>query len=198
MGEVKIQAGTVPVQKPNRAAAIYAIEVALGALGYDIGSEAIKDTPRRVVDALLELTRGVNDDPAAYLARVFEAQHEELVLVRRIEFVSVCEHHLLPFTGSAAVAYIPTGKVVGLSKIARVVDAYARRLQLQERLTGQIADALEQHLQPKGVAVVIDAGHACMNCRGVYKPSASMVTSAMRGVFRENAAARAEVLELMR
>lgn len=172
--------------------------------GRDPTDEAVRDTPDRVVRAWMEMTSGTAVDVAKVLARQFAAgEYDEVVCLRDIEFVSVCEHHLLPFTGRAAVAYLPGGeagahRVVGLSKLARLVDAYARRPQLQERMTAQIADTLVEHLHPRGVAVLVEAEHACMTCRGVGKRAARMGTSVMRGVFRDKPEARAEVLALLR
>ena len=145
-----------------------------------------------------ELFSGLTTDPAVHLRRVFTEQYDEIVLLRDIDFFSLCEHHLLPFHGRAHVAYLPDGKVVGLSKLARTVDAFARRPQVQERMTCQIADALMEHLNPKGAAVVVEAGHLCMKMRGVQKPNGVMITSAVRGVFKTDPAARAEVMELIR
>jgi GTP cyclohydrolase I len=160
--------------------------------------EGLRDTPRRVLEAFKELTAGYHVDPAALLKAQFERDgYDQVVTVRGIDFTSLCEHHLLPFTGTAAVGYLPAERVVGLSKLARLVQAYASRLQLQERLTQQIATALQEHLQPQGVAVVLRARHACMGCRGIRKPGAEMVTSALLGVFRTENAARAEVLAFL-
>lgn len=158
------------------------------------------DTPERVLRALAEMTAGYRDDPAAILSKVFPDSYDEMVVVRGVDFTSLCEHHLLAFTGTATVAYIPQEDrgVVGLSKLARLVECFARRLQVQERLTCQIADALEEHLQPRGVGVVVSARHSCMGCRGVRKPGAVMVTSRLRGLMKEDPAARAEFLALAR
>lgn len=170
-------------------------------LGEDPGRDGLKETPRRAAKALLELTGGYNVDVEA-LFKTFEGNgYDEMVVVRDIEFVSLCEHHVLPFTGRAHVAYVPaSGRIIGLSKVARVVDAFAHRLQVQERLTGQIAEAFETYLKPAGVAVVVEATHSCMALRGVKKTNSVMVTSALRGVFldKDNPAARAEALELLR
>lgn len=161
----------------------------------DPDREGLQDTPLRVVKALREMTRGYSDDPALILSKTFNEQCDEMIVVTGITFTSLCEHHMLPFTGTADVGYIP-GKVVGLSKIARLVDCFAHRLQIQERLTAQIAKAILQHLEPRGVAVVINGTHACMSCRGVKKSGATMVTSAMHGIFKYNASARSEFLAL--
>ncbi len=175
-----------------------AVRQLLAALGEDPDREGLLDTPRRVARMYRELFAGLTTDPAVHLQRVFTEQYDEIVLLRNIDFYSLCEHHLLPFQGKAHVAYLPDGKVVGLSKLARTVDAFARRPQVQERMTCQIADALMEHLNPKGAAVVVEAEHLCMKMRGVQKPNGVMVTSAVRGVFRSDPAARAEVMELIR
>ncbi len=167
-------------------------------IGEDPHRDGLLDTPKRVVKAYREMTEGYAVDVAALLATVFDERSDEMVVVSGIEFVSLCEHHLLPFVGEATVAYIPDTKVVGLSKIARLVDAFARRLQVQERMTTQIADAMEQHLAPRGVGVVVRARHACMGCRGVRKPGASMTTSALSGFMKDDPMARAEFLALAR
>ena len=164
-------------------------------VGEDPSRDGLLDTPKRVVKALGEMTVGYGMDPAAVLATTFDVQHDQMVVVRRIPFVSLCEHHVLPFTGHATVAYLPGDGVVGLSKLARLVDCYARRLQVQERLTDQIAHAINDHLQPVGVGVIVSAQHSCMSARGVGK-AAEMVTSAMLGSMRDDASARAELLSL--
>ncbi|MGB9623411.1 MAG: GTP cyclohydrolase I FolE [Phycisphaerae bacterium] len=174
-----------------------AVRNLLIALGEDPDRDGLADTPRRVAKMYRELFAGVATDPAVHLKRVFQERYDEVVLLRDIDFHSLCEHHLLPFHGKAHVAYLPNGRVVGLSKLARTVDAFARRPQVQERMTCQIADALMEHLGPKGVVVVVEAQHLCMRMRGVQKPSGTMVTSAVRGTFKENAAARAEVMSLI-
>lgn len=159
--------------------------------------EGLKDTPSRVVKAFAEMTSGYKQDPAAILARTFPGEsYDEMVIVPGIHFVSLCEHHLLPFSGTAAVAYIPRERVVGLSKIPRLVECFARRLQVQERMTVQIADALTEHLKPSGVGVVLRARHSCMTCRGVRQQNAEMVTSVMRGALRDKPEARAELMGL--
>lgn len=164
--------------------------------------EGVRETPRRIVDAWAEMTSGHNMDPAEVLATQFkmERPHQEIILLRGIRFTSLCEHHVLPFTGTAAVAYLPgeAGTVVGISKLARLVEGYARRLQVQERLGAQVVDALMKHLGAAGAAVVLEAHHECMGCRGVRQPDARMVTSAMRGVFMDEPAARNELLMLLR
>jgi GTP cyclohydrolase I len=165
-------------------------------LGEDAGRAGLERTPERVAAALRWLTRGYAQDARSVVGRgVFAEAHEELVLVRDIEFYSLCEHHLLPFFGKAHVAYVPNGRILGLSKVARIVDVFARRLQVQERLTEQVADALVEILEPRGVGVVIEARHLCMMMRGVQKQESSTVTLALRGSLREPAA-RAEFLGL--
>lgn len=164
-------------------------------MGEDPTREGLRDTPRRVVQALQELTQGHQEDPEAILSRTFADAHDEMVVVEGVEFWSLCEHHLLPFHGTAAVGYIPNGRIVGLSKLARLVHTYAQRLQVQERLTDQIADALEQHLEARGVAVHIDATHTCMAMRGVRTP-ATTVTRSFRGSLRETGPRR-EFLQLV-
>lgn len=162
-------------------------------------SEGVRDTPLRVARMWTEVTRGYADDPAAILSRTFEREgYDEVVALAGIHFFSMCEHHLLPIEGTAGVAYLPGSRVVGLSKLARLVDCYARRFQIQERMTRQIADALQLHLKPLGVAVLIEARHLCMVARGVTKEQAVMRTSALLGAFRDRPEARAEVLGLLR
>jgi GTP cyclohydrolase IA len=167
----------------------------LKALGENPEREGLKNTPRRVARMYSELLAGYQVDPAAMInGALFDVKYDEMVLVRDIEFYSLCEHHMLPFMGRVHVAYIPDGKVLGLSKIPRVVDMYARRLQVQERMTRQIADFLRDLLKPQGVAVVVEAMHLCMMMRGVKKHDARMTTSAMHGAFRANLATREEFL----
>lgn len=163
--------------------------------GDDPGREGLQETPYRVVKAFLEYTGGYREDPAEHLRKTFDVEHDELVLVKDIQFHSLCEHHFAPFFGVAHVGYIPKNKITGLSKVARMVDGFARRFQVQERMTNQIADSIERELQPQGVMVVIQGKHMCMCGRGIKKTSSSTITSAVRGVFRE-AAARQEFLEL--
>lgn len=171
-------------------------EILLG-VGEDPDREGLQDTPMRVARAYAEMFAGLNQDPAEILATTFELGHDEMVLVRDIEVWSTCEHHLLPFTGVAHVGYIPaSGRITGLSKLARLVDAYARRPQVQERLTSEVADALVTHLSPQGVIVVIECEHLCMTMRGVHKPGAKTVTSAVRGVMA-HPATRAEAMSLI-
>ena len=174
-----------------------AVEEILLAVGEDIDREGLKKTPERVARMYAELLGGTFDDPHVHLQSVFTEKYDEIVLLRDIPFYSVCEHHLLPFIGKAHVAYLPTGQVLGVSKLARIVDNFAHRLQAQERLTGQIADFLMQNLKPMGVAVVLQASHSCMTIRGIRKPGSMMVTSALRGLFKKDARSRNEVLSLM-
>lgn len=176
-----------------------AVRELLAAIGEDPDRDGLLATPGRVARMLAEVTRGLESDPAEHLLTVFEAEHDEIVLVRDITFSSMCEHHMLPFIGRAHVGYIPgpTGHVTGLSKIARLVDGYAQRLQVQERLTTEIAGALERALDPRGVIVVLEAEHLCMSIRGVEKPGALTVTSAVRGIFRDDPRSRSEALSLI-
>lgn len=167
-------------------------------IGEDPDRDGLVKTPKRVAKALRDLTSGYGEDALEILrSAVFDVDHQEIVLVRDIDFASLCEHHMLPFLGKAHVAYLPRGRVVGLSKLARVVDVFARRLQVQERMTTQIARALQEALDPAGVAVVIEATHMCMAMRGVRKPNAVTVTSAMLGEFHEDPATRAELMKLI-
>ena len=174
-----------------------AVSNILAAIGEDVNRQGLVGTPDRVARMYEELFSGLNEDPADHLGVVFEEEYDEMVVLRDISFCSMCEHHLLPFMGKAHIAYLPDGKVLGLSKLARVVDVFARRPQLQERLTGQIADILMDKLNAKGAAVVIEANHTCMTIRGVRKPGSLMVTSAMRGQFRRSVATRNEAMGLL-
>jgi GTP cyclohydrolase I len=177
-------------------AVIKIISELLSALGEDPGREGLKNTPDRVARMYSELLGGYRDNPARVVnGALFDVQYDEMVIVRDIEFYSMCEHHMLPFIGRAHVAYIPNGKVLGLSKIPRIVDMYARRLQVQERMTRQIADFISDLLKPQGVAVVVEAMHLCAMMRGVKKHDARMTTSAMHGAFRANLATRQEFLD---
>jgi GTP cyclohydrolase I len=182
----------------DREKIVAAVRMILEAVGEDPEREGLVDTPRRVADMYEEIFAGLKTDPADYLSVGFEEHHKEMVILRDIPFNSVCEHHLLPFVGRAHVGYIPAGRIVGLSKLARVVEGFARRPQLQERLTSQIADTIVETLNPRGVGVVIEAQHFCMIVRGVKKPGSTMVTSAMRGIFRTNPPTRAEFLDFIR
>lgn len=160
-------------------------------------ARSMADTPSRVIKSLLEQTEGYSQDPGQILERSFEQDFDEMIVVKDIDFTSLCEHHLLPFIGKATVGYVPTGKVVGLSKIPRLVDCFAHRFQLQERMAVEIADAMETHLKPLGVGVIIEAKHQCMSCRGVKKPGASMVTSVLRGKFKADPTVRAEFMKFV-
>ena len=175
-----------------------AIRDLLEAIGEDADRPGLRDTPRRVVNLYREITSGYEVNPADHLQMLPGEDHDEIVLVKDIPFYSLCEHHLAPFIGLAHVAYLPDGgRVCGLSKFARVVESYSRRLQMQERLTTQIAQAIQDQLEPRGVMVVLEAEHLCMTMRGVKKPGARTVTSVVRGLFRENPATRAETLQLI-
>ncbi|MGD0748353.1 MAG: GTP cyclohydrolase I FolE [Acidimicrobiales bacterium] len=177
-----------------------AVKELLIAIGEDPGRDGLIATPDRVASMYEELFAGLHDDPARHLEVTFAAEHDEMVMVRDIPFASLCEHHLVPFLGKAHVAYIPAddGRITGLSKLARLVDGYARRLQVQERMTTQIADAMEAVLSPRGVLVVIEAEHLCMSMRGVKKPGTVTVTSSVRGLFRSDVATRAEAMQFIR
>jgi GTP cyclohydrolase I len=174
-----------------------AVRTILRAVGEDPDRPGLLDTPRRVARMYKEMFAGLHRDPARHLKVTFPEDYDELVLVRDIRFTSMCEHHLLPFSGVAHVAYLPKGRVTGLSKIARVVEEVALRPQVQERMTQTIADLIERELESSGVAVVIEAEHSCMSIRGIRKPGSLTVTSALRGTFRTNAASRAEVMSLI-
>jgi GTP cyclohydrolase I len=174
-----------------------AVRMILEAIGEDPEREGLRDTAKRVAKMYAELFQGLYENPRDHLNVLFDEQHDEMVFVKDVPFYSMCEHHLLPFQGKAHVAYIPRGKVVGLSKIVRVVEAFARRPQVQERLTSQIADLLMDALDAQGVAVVIEASHTCITMRGVKKPGSSVVTSAMRGVFKDEQATRSEFMSLV-
>ena len=174
-----------------------AVREILVAVGEDPDREGLRDTPRRVAKMYAEMFSGLHADPRPILQKVFTEQYDEIVLVRDISFCSMCEHHLLPFMGKAHIGYLPDGKVVGLSKLARVVEVIARRPQVQERMTEDIANLLLDELNAKGVAVVIEATHTCMTIRGVRKPGSLCVTSAMKGLFRTNLSTRSEVMQLI-
>jgi GTP cyclohydrolase I len=174
-----------------------AIKTIIEAIGEDPAREGLRDTPRRIAEMYADIFSGVSVDPRDVLAVGFDEGHHEMVIIKDIPFYSVCEHHFLPFFGLVHVGYIPNGRIVGASKLPRAVDILAKRPQLQERLTSQIADAVEEVLRPKGVGVVIKAEHMCMTMRGVKKPGSKIVTSAMRGNFRSRAATRAEFMSLV-
>jgi GTP cyclohydrolase IA len=174
-----------------------AVREILLAVGEDPDREGLRETPARVARMYAEVFEGLHHDPRIHLKKLFTQKYDEIVLIRDIRLVSFCEHHLLPVVGQAHVAYIPNGKVIGLSKVPRVVDVLAKRPQMQERLTEELADLLTVELDAKGVAIVIEASHSCMTIRGVNKPDSTFVTSAMRGVFRERLATRTEVMSLI-
>jgi len=187
---------TEPIDQPRIERAVREILIAIGE---DPDRDGLIDTPARVARAYAEQFSGLSQHPEDVLGTVFDADHDELILVRDIEVYSTCEHHLVPFFGTAHVAYIPNekGQITGLSKLARLVDVYARRPQVQERMTSQIADALMRVLEPRGALVVIEAEHLCMSMRGVRKPGAKTVTSAVRGIIRDSARTRAEAMSLL-
>ena len=176
-----------------------AVREILFAIGEDPDRDGLLETPNRVARMYAEICAGLHQEPSEHLATMFEADHDEMVMVRDIPMYSLCEHHLIPFIGKAHVAYIPnrSGNVIGLSKVARLVDGFAKRPQVQERLTRQVADALEEHLQPRGVLVVMEAEHLCMSMRGVRKAGSSTVTSSVTGIFRANVATRAEAMRFL-
>jgi GTP cyclohydrolase I len=184
-------------KKVDLAAIERAVRTILRAVGEDIDRPGLKDTPRRVARMYTEMFAGLHSDPARHLKVTFPEDYDEIVLVRDISFTSMCEHHLLPFSGVAHVAYIPHGRVTGLSKLARVVEEVARRPQVQERMTNDVADMIERELQSSGVAVVVKAEHSCMSIRGIRKPGSQTVTSALRGVFKSNESSRSEVMSLI-
>ncbi|MDI7245959.1 MAG: GTP cyclohydrolase I FolE [Bacillota bacterium] len=176
-----------------------AVREIIEAIGEDPDREGLRETPRRIARMCEEIFCGIGKDPRDLLAPVFNEHHEEMVIIKDIPFYSMCEHHLLPFHGKAHVAYLPKGgRVVGLSKLARVVETVARRPQLQERLTSEVADMIDEALKPHGVVVVVEAEHMCMSMRGVTKPGSIAVTSAVRGLFRKDVAARAEAFSLIK
>ncbi len=169
----------------------------LSAVGEDIEREGLKSTPKRVAKMYAELLGGMHKDPKENLKSVFTENYDEIVLLRDVPFYSICEHHLMPFIGTANIAYLPDGKVLGVSKLARIVDCFAHQMQLQERLTSQIANFIMDNLRPKGVAVVLEAAHSCMTIRGIKKPGSTMVTSALRGIFKKDSRTRSEVMSLI-
>jgi len=198
--EVRQRAATKRrAQRPSRAEAEAAVATLIRWAGDEPSREGLRGTPNRVVRAYEEFFGGYDDDPVQVLQRTFEetAGYDEMVVLRDIRFESHCEHHLAPIIGRAHIAYLPDRRVVGISKLARVLDIYSRRLQIQEKLTAQIANTIDEVLQPKGVAVVIDAAHQCMTTRGVHKPGMSMVTSRMLGLFRTDARTRREFLAIV-
>jgi GTP cyclohydrolase I len=188
-------ASTAKVNLPRIQAAVREI---LLAVGEDPDREGLLETPARVARMYAEVFSGLHKDPREHLQKTFTQKYDEMVIERDIRFESMCEHHLLPFFGRAHVAYLPNGKIVGLSKIARVVEALARRPQVQERMTEDLADLFMEELEPRGVGVIVEASHTCMTIRGVHKPDSICVTSAMRGAFRDNHSTRAEMMALVR
>jgi len=174
-----------------------AVREILLAVGEDVGREGLKYTPQRVAAMYAELLAGMHEDPSEHVRSIFTEKYDEVVLLRDIPFYSICEHHLMPFIGSAHVAYLPSGVVLGVSKLARIIDCFSHRLQVQERLTDQIADFLMTSLKPQGVVVVLEASHSCMTIRGVKKSGSVMVTSALRGIFKKDPKSREEVMSLM-
>jgi GTP cyclohydrolase IA len=174
-----------------------AVREILAAVGEDPDREGLRETPARVARMYAELFGGLHEDPRVHLKKFFTEKYDEVVLVRDIAFSSMCEHHMMPFMGKAHIGYLPNGRVVGLSKLARVVEGVARRPQVQERMTEEIANLLEEELNVKGVAVVIEAVHTCMTIRGIRKPGSVCVTSAMKGVFRKSLSTRAEIMTLI-
>jgi GTP cyclohydrolase I len=186
----------LPIDKPRIEAAVREI---LAAIGEDPDRDGIRNTPSRVARMYEEIFAGLESDPGDVLNVTFEADHDEMVLVKDIPFASVCEHHLIPFVGKAHVAYIPNddGRITGLSKLGRLVEGFARRPQVQERMTSQIADTLLRVLEPRGVVVVLEAEHLCMSMRGVKKPGSTTITSAVRGLFRDDARTRAEAMSFI-
>lgn len=176
-----------------------AVREILAAIGEDPERDGLIDTPKRVAKLYTEICSGLHENPAEHLEKKFEVEHDEIIIVRDIPIYSICEHHLIPFFGQAHVGYLPKagGKITGLSKLARLVDGYARRPQVQERLTTQVADAIDAALDPQGAIVIIEAEHLCMSMRGVRKPGARTVTSCVRGRFREDPKSRAEVMDLI-
>ena len=174
-----------------------AVKEILLAVGENTEREGLKMTPQRVATMYAELLAGMREDPKEHISRVFTESYDEIVLLCDIPFYSICEHHLMPFIGSAHVAYLPTGVILGVSKLARIVDCFAHRLQAQERLTNQIADFIMGNLKPRGAAVVLEASHSCMTIRGIKKPGSIMVTSALRGLFKKDPRSRNEIMSLV-
>ena len=177
---------------------VRAARMILEAIGEDPEREGLRETPERMARMYEELFEGLTRDPMLEVKTIFTQEYDEIVLVKDIPFASMCEHHLLPFAGKAHTAYLPRGKILGISKLARAVEVFARRPQVQERLTNQIADLIQEAADPRGVAVVMEAAHSCMTIRGIKKPGSLVITSAMRGTFRENLATRTEVMNLIR
>ena len=175
-----------------------AVKLLLEGIGEDVNREGLKETPARVARMYQELCAGMEQNPKEHLSRVFSCENENVVIEKDITFYSTCEHHLMPFYGKVHIAYIPNGKVVGISKLARTVEVYARRLQIQEQMTNQIAEAIEEYLGAKGVYVMVEAEHMCMSARGIKKPGSKTITFAAKGVFQENEALRQEITMLVK
>jgi GTP cyclohydrolase I len=194
----KLVGPTTPAFADNLADVMFGIRSIINICGDNPARDGLLETPFRVAKAFLEYTEGYREDPKQHLRKAFDVEHDDLIIIKDIEFNSMCEHHFAPFFGVAHIAYIPKkGAITGLSKFARLVDGYAKRFQVQERLTQQIADAIEEVLEPQAVAVVIEAKHYCMCGRGVKKPNASTTTSTMRGLFKHGESARMEILNLI-
>jgi GTP cyclohydrolase I len=194
MSDTPEHSGARQVDQPRIERAVREI---LAAVGEDPDREGLKETPGRVARMYAELFAGLHEDPRPHLRKFFTEKYDEVVLVKDISFNSMCEHHMLPFMGKAHIGYLPNGRVIGLSKLARVVEVVARRPQVQERMTETIADLLVEELEAKGVAVVIEASHSCMTIRGIRKPGSVCVTSAMRGIFRSHLSSRSEIMTLI-
>lgn len=192
-----IPEGMKVFEHPRRQEILDAVRTLIRCCGEDPDDEGLRDTPDRVHRSILEMTAGRGHTPEN-LFKQFTVEYGGMVVVRKIDFVSLCEHHLMPFSGYACVGYVPNGKVVGLSKLARLVDLYAKRLQIQERMTEQITNAMEQHLKPFGCGCIVEAQHGCMSCRGVKKAEALMVTESLRGSFKTDALARSEFIAACR
>lgn len=175
-----------------------AVKLLLEGIGEDVNREGLLETPERIARMYEEICGGMDEDAGVHLSKVFSTDHNEIVLEKDIVFYSMCEHHLMPFYGKAHVAYIPNGKVVGLSKLARAVEVYGRRLQIQEQMTGQIADAIMQHLNPQGVMIMLEAEHMCMTMRGIKKPGSKTVSIATRGVFEKDVALQNQFFQMLR
>lgn len=182
----------------DRAKIEEAVRLLLEGIGEDVNREGLKDTPDRIARMYEEIYAGMDEDAGEHLKKTFLVDNNEMVIVKDITFYSTCEHHMMPFYGKAHVAYIPNGRVVGISKLARTVEVYAKRLQIQEKMTGQIADAIIKYLEPLGVMVVVEAEHMCMTMRGIKKPGSKTVTMATRGVFKENEALKNQFFNMMR
>lgn len=175
-----------------------AVKLLLEGLGEDVNREGLKDTPNRIARMYEEICAGMNEDAGEHLSKTFSVDNNEMVIVKDIVFYSTCEHHLMPFYGKAHVAYIPDGKVVGISKLARTIEVFAKRLQIQEQMTGQVADAIMEHLAPKGVIVLVEAEHMCMTMRGIKKPGSKTVTLATRGAFEDNESLTNRFFQMLR